>query len=165
MYLITFPSQLSTLNWCFLLFRWVFLGIKLGSAFVCYNTTTSKLSMASSKIWSLMYGRMQCPTSSGLCRSVGMHVLVPFHRRHPPFHSDGRSVEQATSCAHSETVVCHIITWTLTQMRHLIDGHWMYLDTSLQILLFYVTASNWGPLARYHFMSTIVTSCGIAYAM
>ena len=64
-HLITFLSQLSTLNWCFLLSCWVCLGTRLGSASVWYNKTTSKLSLASSKIWSFMHWNVQCPTFSG----------------------------------------------------------------------------------------------------
>ena len=58
MLLVTFLSQLSTLNWYFLLSGSVLLLDQAGISFC-------KLSLTISKIWFLMYGSMQCPTSSG----------------------------------------------------------------------------------------------------
>ena len=71
---ITFLSHLSMLKlFSAILFEFR-LGIWQGSASVCHNRTTSKLSLASSKIPSLMYGSIQCPTS---CVSPIPFLLPP----------------------------------------------------------------------------------------
>ena len=167
MHLITFLSQLSTtgvfgysVQFC--------LVIRLGSAFLCYNTATSKLSLTSSKIWSLMYGSIQCPTSSvwvlcWLCQVSSIHFEPSTtSQKHWTLASEIAVHHKVLACSKSVTVEsaqprkCHyslIFMWEGS-------GHktvWQWSGIRLVVFFFFLVR-GWGLGTRLLWVQFMLSS-------